>query len=153
MRASNIGEGVSRLIDSGLVVARRDAARAEGAQGIPTQSHTSPSILVYEDKWRRILLYEDNTSIRRWMEAPGTAARGDAATRILVKVRCRANLAHARQSRSDSGLGFQGKVLKKNEDVPSALQSTCIGKGCCSCSLESVIRFSRPSPTWKGARK
>ena len=28
----------------------RGAARAEDAQGTPTQSHTSPSILVYEDK-------------------------------------------------------------------------------------------------------
>ena len=28
----------------------RGAARAEDAQGTPTQSHISPSILVYEDK-------------------------------------------------------------------------------------------------------
>jgi len=33
------------MIDSG-----RGAARAEDAQGTPTQSHMSPSILVYEDK-------------------------------------------------------------------------------------------------------
>ena len=30
--------------------AGRGAARAEDAQGTPTQSHMSPSILVYEDK-------------------------------------------------------------------------------------------------------
>ena len=33
------------LIDSG-----RGAARAEDSQGTPTQSHISPSKLVYEDK-------------------------------------------------------------------------------------------------------
>jgi len=38
------------VIDSGLVGSSgRGAARAEDAQGTPTQSHTSPSILVYED--------------------------------------------------------------------------------------------------------
>ena len=35
------------MIDSGLVGG--GAARAEDAQGTPTQSHISPSILVYED--------------------------------------------------------------------------------------------------------
>jgi len=38
------------LIDSGLVDYGRGAARAEDAQGTLTQSHISPSILVYEDK-------------------------------------------------------------------------------------------------------
>jgi len=40
------------LTDSGLVGSTdsgRGAARAEGAQGTPTQSHISPSIPVYED--------------------------------------------------------------------------------------------------------
>jgi len=36
------------VIDSELV--GRGAARAEDAQGTPTQSHISPSILVYEEK-------------------------------------------------------------------------------------------------------
>ena len=43
-------------------------ARAEDAQGTPTQSHISPSILVYEDYGRvYIVVYEDNvySSIRR----------------------------------------------------------------------------------------
>jgi len=31
-------------------LAGRGTARAEDAQGTPTQSHISPSILVYEDK-------------------------------------------------------------------------------------------------------
>ena len=35
----------SEMIDSG-----RGTTRAEDAQGTPTQSHTSPSILVYEDE-------------------------------------------------------------------------------------------------------
>ena len=36
------------MIDSGLV--RRGTARAEDAQGTPTQSHISPSLLVHEHK-------------------------------------------------------------------------------------------------------
>jgi len=35
--------------------------------------------------------------------------------------RCTANMAHVRQSRPDSGLGFQLKVLKPFEAVPSSL--------------------------------
>jgi len=42
------------MTDSGLVdssdLSGRGVAKAEDAQGTPTQSHTSPSILVYEDK-------------------------------------------------------------------------------------------------------
>ena len=38
------------LIDSGWIGSGRGAARAEVAQGIPTQSHVSPSMLVCEDK-------------------------------------------------------------------------------------------------------
>jgi len=34
--------------------------------------------------------------------------------------RCRANMAHVRQSRPDSGLGFQAKVLKIFSSVPSS---------------------------------
>ena len=42
------------MIDSGLdgsteFLSGRGAARAEDAQGTPTQSHISPSLLVYED--------------------------------------------------------------------------------------------------------
>jgi len=41
----------------------------------------------------------------------------------MVASRCRANVAHIRQSRPDSGLGFQVKVLKTFKDVPSSLES------------------------------
>ena len=37
---------------------------------------------------------------------------------VIDQVRCRANMAHIRQSRPDSGLGFQAKVLKTFRDVP-----------------------------------
>jgi len=37
------------VIDSGLVGSGRGTTRAEDAQGTPTQSHISPSILVYEE--------------------------------------------------------------------------------------------------------
>ena len=42
--AANPIDGVDRLRVGG-----RGAARAEDAQGTPTQSHISPSILVYEE--------------------------------------------------------------------------------------------------------
>ena len=43
---------LARGSDSGLVgsIAGRGAARAEDAQGTPTQSRISPSILVHEEK-------------------------------------------------------------------------------------------------------
>ena len=54
------------MIDSGLVgstdFSGRGAARAEDAQGTPTQNHVSPSILVYEEKTRveGLTLLRDN---------------------------------------------------------------------------------------------
>ena len=38
-------------------------------------------------------------------------------------IRCRANMEHIRQSRPDSGLGFQVKVRKTFQVVPSSLGS------------------------------
>jgi len=67
----------------------RGTTRAEDAQGTPTQSHISPSTLASDDKTgssRRLLLPRRNLS--------------------------RANMAQVRQSRTDSGLGVQVKVLK-----------------------------------------
>jgi len=40
-----------------------------------------------------------------------------------VEGRCRANVAHIRQSRPNSGPGFQTKVLKNIKVVPSSLGS------------------------------
>ena len=37
--------------------------------------------------------------------------------------RCRANMAHARQSTPELGLGFKGQVLKMFPAVPSPLES------------------------------
>ena len=45
----------------------------------------------------------------------------DAAT---TSHRCRANMAHLRQSRPESGLGFQVNVLKTFQAVPSSLGSS-----------------------------
>ena len=47
-KTPGLDSGASLLIYSGL--AGRGAASAEDAPGTPTQSHTSPSILVYEDE-------------------------------------------------------------------------------------------------------
>ena len=40
-----------------------------------------------------------------------------------VPLRCRVNMAHIRQSRPDSGLGFQVEVLKTFKIVSSSLGS------------------------------
>ena len=40
---------------------------------------------------------------------------------VVCASRCQANMAHMRQSRPDSGLGFQIKVLKTFSVVPSWL--------------------------------
>ena len=47
---------ICRVIEPGLVGSTdfRGFAGAENAQGTPAQSHISPSILVYEDKYRYI---------------------------------------------------------------------------------------------------
>ena len=43
------GSLCSKSLDSGFYLSGRGAARAEDAQTTPTESHVSPSILVYED--------------------------------------------------------------------------------------------------------
>jgi len=45
----------------------------------------------------------------------------------LTHNRCRANMAHTRQSRPHSGLGFQGKVVETFQVVPSSLGSGTTG--------------------------
>jgi len=64
--ACNTGEAVVYYVDGRLRVGRpgamefhssgRGTTRAEDDQGTPTQSHISPSILVYEDKQDRVTL-------------------------------------------------------------------------------------------------
>jgi len=54
------------MIDSG---SGRGAARAKDAQGTPTQSHISPSILVYEDEPRKIMQVQSSAG-----SAPGERA-------------------------------------------------------------------------------
>ena len=62
--------------------------RAQDAQGTPTQSHISPSILVYED-----------ISQLGWPPPPSVDRR-------------QVNSAHIRESGPDSGPGFRVKILK-----------------------------------------
>ena len=47
----------------------RGAARAEDAQGTPTQSHVSPSILVYED----YILSKCKYIVAKWIAPPAVA--------------------------------------------------------------------------------
>ena len=70
------GVRVKRLTGRG-----RGTIRAEDAQGTPTQSHISPSILVYEDSARPSTTAPPNSN-------PPTP-----------RFRCRGNVAHIRQSR------------------------------------------------------
>ena len=55
--------------------------------------------------------------------------QGDPTVQGYERSRCRENMAHIRQSRPDYGLGFQGKVLKPSQDVPSSLGGF-EGRGC-----------------------
>jgi hypothetical protein len=56
------------MIDSRL--AGRGAARADDAQGTPTQSHVSPSILAYEDQ-RTPAIAANGTTDSRIADRPG----------------------------------------------------------------------------------
>jgi len=53
------------VIASGLVCSGRGTARAEDAQGKPTQSHISPIVLVYEDEVSLSLLESAASSTGR----------------------------------------------------------------------------------------
>ena len=55
---------------------------------------------------------------------PSGAFFVDAFRRVLLRAmrRCRANVAPSRESRPDSGLGFQVKVLKSFKRVPSFVE-------------------------------
>ena len=53
---------------------------------------------------------------------------------------CRANVAHVRQSRPDSGLGFQVNVLKITRVVPSSLGSGFGGQPA-NLTGTSIMRF------------
>jgi len=59
--------------------------------------------------------------------------------------RCRASMAHIRQSRPDSGLGFQANVLKPFKGVPSSLGS---GWGLSSSSLIPSLLDSHVNLEW-----
>ena len=57
----------------------RDTTRAEDAQETPTQSHLSPSILVYEEERRKRVSYrrsKQQRKSRRWKDPPWRQPRG-----------------------------------------------------------------------------
>ena len=86
----------------------RRTARAEDAQGTPTQSHISPSIRVYEDSG-----------------GFGTCVEEDA---VRVVDHFREKSAHARQPRPDSGLSSSHFQYKSLQHVLScSLFGTCSG--------------------------
>ena len=63
-----------------------------------------------ERDWSRL-----SDHIERGVSAPGA--------RVSIRGRCRANMAYIRQSRPDSGLGFQVKVVEAFQLVLSSLGS------------------------------
>ena len=68
-------------------------------------------------------------ALATWDSAGGTFDREELGSvglglPLRMKVRCRTNMAHVRQSRPDSGLGFPVKVLKTFEVFPSSRGDT-----------------------------
>ena len=61
----------------------------------------------------------------------------------FLAVCCRANSAHVRQSRPDSGLGFQVKVFKLFQGVPSSL-----GSGGCSSLCVDTGAWVQKAASW-----
>ena len=60
LKAKAEPQSILVTVDDRLRVGRA-AARAEDTHGTPTQSHMSPSIVVYEDT--RVLVYEHNRKL------------------------------------------------------------------------------------------
>ena len=71
-----------------------------------------------------------------YQQARGVPASSTSLLRsIEPKSRCRPNMAHIRQSRPDSGLGFQVKFVKTFQVVPFALGS---GKSTVVCGTQGL---------------
>ena len=60
---------------------------------------------------------------RRLTEAELGGSHLPLSQRFAERARCRANMAHIRQSKPDAGLGCQVKVLQHSQHVPSSLGS------------------------------
>jgi len=136
----------------------RVAARAEDAQGTPTQSHISPSILSYEDKtsqgvpsWLETLIQSNclrtpahvvNFYLVRYLVLQPPAHRPltpESSPRVCPNYLCRANMAHIRESRPGSGLGFQANVITTSQGVPSSLETGIQSN--CLCPPAHVVNF------------
>ena len=61
--------------------------------------------------------------LQGWGFGVQVSLRMSTKTAYKLGYRCRANMAHIRQSRPDSGLGFQVKILTPFHVVPSSLGS------------------------------
>ena len=77
MPGRGVGRGITRAVGRGTT-------RAEDAQGTPTQSHTSPSILVYEDSTPPL---PDRVRVVHLVRSTchAISGRGDKSTRILSR--------------------------------------------------------------------
>ena len=78
----------------------------------------------------------------------GNLLRWDAA--LFRQDLCRANVAHIRQSRPDSGLGLKVKVLKTFQGIPSSLENALAGLGLPSFSkpeTDSATSSLNPRPS------
>jgi len=57
-------------------------------------------------------------SLNSRLESNKEEEEGSSARVTFITLTCRANMAHMRQSRSDSGLGFQKKIIKSFKVFP-----------------------------------
>jgi hypothetical protein len=81
-----------------------------------------------EDEWRIRQEHTRENLLRRGSHTPNPTPqtmnrRIPGRTWRLCQYRCRMNMAHLRQSRPDSGVGFQEKIFKPFQVVPSSLGS------------------------------
>ena len=79
---------------------------------------------------------------RKWVSlADYDVALQQVAMKAVFRVRCRANMAHARQSRPDSGFGLQVQVLHTFQLVPCSQQGQILvlASRCKSSNLFKVL--------------
>ena len=118
------GQGARRPASAGLTEMMDSLVRSHEEKRCsilrPTQSRVSPSALQYT----KIFGVCELDHMRSTVEFPDTLY--SLSTCACTLYRCRENTARKTQSRSDSGLGFQVKVFKSFEVVPSSFESgTC----------------------------
>jgi len=99
--------------------------KGRGGGARPGSRNPEPGTCFPESRIRNPEPGTQNPKPGTWNPESETRNLGQAelAGRVLRWGRCRANVAHIRQSRPDAGLAFQVKFLKMFQCVPSSLGS------------------------------